>query len=234
MNKEMFKEELSKLGIVLTKEMENKLEYYYELLIESNKVMNLTAITEKEEVYLKHFYDSLTAIKGYDLTENLTLCDVGTGAGFPGLILKIVFPNLKVTLVDSLEKRTKFLEEVIEKLELIDIYVYHARMENYFNEVNIKYDIVIARAVAKTNILLELCSQGVKTNGILMLMKGNTDKEVLDAKNAERILGFKLLKGELFNLPVEESIRTLLVYLKEKETNKIYPRHFSKISKKPL
>ena len=121
MNKELFLEELKKLGILLTPKQEQDLDTYYKLLISYNNNVNLTAITKEEDVYLKHFYDSLTLFKGIDLKENLKICDLGTGAGFPGLVLKIVFPNLSITLVDSLEKRIKFLDLVIKELELKNI-----------------------------------------------------------------------------------------------------------------
>src|SRR5574344_1189515 len=121
MNKEIFKKELKKLNIELTKEQNNNLEKYFNLLVEANKSINLTTITEKEAVYLKHFYDSLTLTKAIDLTKNLKIIDIGTGAGFPGIVLKIVFPNLEITLLDSLDKRIKFLDKVIKELNLKNI-----------------------------------------------------------------------------------------------------------------
>lgn len=165
MNKEQFKEELKKLNITLTKTQENQLEEYYNLLIEENKKINLTTITKKEDVYLKHFYDSLTIIKVIDLTKKETLIDIGTGAGFPGLVLKIVFPNLKVTLLDSLNKRINFLNKVIEKLNLTNIKTVNSRIETYQQET---FDIVTSRAVSKINILLELSCQLVKKEEFLL------------------------------------------------------------------
>ena len=134
MKKEVFKNELEKLNIILTKTQEEQLEKYYEILVETNKYTNLTRIIEKEEVYLKHFYDSLTITKVIDLTKEQTLIDIGTGAGFPGLVLKIVFPNLKITLLDSLNKRIDFLNQVIKELDLKDIKTVHSRIEDYQKE----------------------------------------------------------------------------------------------------
>ena len=151
MNKELFLEELKKLGILLTPKQEQDLDTYYKLLISYNNNVNLTAITKEEDVYLKHFYDSLTLFKGIDLKENLKICDLGTGAGFPGLVLKIVFPNLSITLVDSLEKRIKFLDLVIKELELKNIKTVHSRIEE-FKEIE-AFDVVVSRAVSKINII---------------------------------------------------------------------------------
>ena len=157
MNKKEFIQEINKLGIQLTDEQLHQLDKYYQLLIEWNKVMNLTGITEEKEVYLKHFYDSLTIAKVIDLTKEKSLCDVGSGAGFPGMVLKIVFPNLKVTLVDSLNKRIKFLTEVAKELNLKDIALVHARAEDFAKNNREKFDVVTARAVAPINVLLEYC-----------------------------------------------------------------------------
>ena len=148
MNKDKFIEELKKINIVINDDQLDKLEEYYNILIEQNKVMNLTGITLKEDVYLKHFYDSLTLNKIIDLNNITTLLDMGTGAGFPGLVIKIVFPNIKVTLVDALNKRVNFLNMVKEKLGLDDLEIIHARCEEYAKEIKEKYDLVTARAVA--------------------------------------------------------------------------------------
>ena len=156
MNQSKFIIEVEKLGIEVTDEKLKKLERYYELLIEYNKVMNLTGITKKEDVYLKHFYDSLTLVKVIDLNSIDSLCDLGSGAGFPGIVLKIFYPNLKITLIDSLNKRINFLNIVINELDLKDITAIHTRIEDYAKINKEKYDVVTARAVAQTNILLEL------------------------------------------------------------------------------
>ena len=164
MNLNNFISELKKINIEITDIQLEQLNKYYELLVEYNKVMNLTGITEKEQVYLKHFYDSLTLIKVIDPTKEETLCDVGTGAGFPGLVIKILFPNLKVTLVDSLNKRIEFLKKVIQELNLKDIEAIHARAEEFSKLNREKFDIVTSRAVAPLNILLEYNIPLLKTN----------------------------------------------------------------------
>ena len=151
MTEQKFIEEIKKLGITPTKNNLQKLEKFYQLLIEWNKKINLTRITNKEEVYLKHFYDSLTIVKEVDLTKVNTLCDVGTGAGFPGIVLKIFYPNLKITLIDSLLKRVKYLNEIIKELDLKDIVAIHTRGEDYHET----FDIVTARAVANIEKLLK-------------------------------------------------------------------------------
>ncbi len=151
-----FIEELKKLNIEPTEEQLNQLNKYYELIVEYNKVMNLTGITEKEQVCLKHFYDSLTIAKVIDLNKEETLCDIGTGAGFPGIVLKILFPNLKITLIDSLNKRIEFLKIVIKELNLNNIEAIHTRAEEYAKDNIEKFDVVTSRAVAPLNILLEL------------------------------------------------------------------------------
>ena len=230
MDKETFKKELKKLGIELTKQQEEQLEKYYELLIETNKITNLTRITDKKDVYLKHFYDSLTIVKVIELKEDLNLIDIGTGAGFPGLVLKIVFPNLKITLLDSLNKRIDFLNKVIKELNLKDIKTVHSRIEDYKEE---KFDIVTSRAVAKTNVILELGYKLAKENGYFILLKGNIEEELKEAEHALKTLNLKVKQQEKFLLPIEESERTILKIKKSKENSK-YPRNFTKIKQNPL
>ena len=232
MNKELFLEELKKLGILLTPKQEKDLDTYYKLLISYNNNVNLTAITKEEDVYLKHFYDSLTLFKGIDLKENLKICDLGTGAGFPGLVLKIVFPNLSITLVDSLEKRIKFLDLVIKELELKNIKTVHSRIEE-FKEIE-AFDVVVSRAVAKINILLELGCNIPKVNGLFVFMKGNVLEELKSAKNALKVLNYSLEKIINFKLPIEESERNIVILKHTSPTSNKYPRQFSIIKKKPL
>lgn len=234
MNKEEFIKELEKLNISLTQNQLEKLEEYYNLLIEKNKVINLTSITNKEDVYLKHFYDSLTISKIIDLNKNFSLADLGTGAGFPGIVLKIVFPNLNITLVDSLNKRINFLNEVIKTLDLKDIHTQNKRIEDFSKENIEKYDILVTRAVAKTNVILELGSQALKTKGNFILMKGDIQEELKNSENAIKKLGYVIKDNLIFNLPKENSLRTLLNLQKIQKTNKIYPRDFAKIKKNPL
>ena len=232
MNLSNFIDELKKINIILNENQLAQLKQYYSLLIEWNKVMNLTGITKKEDVYLKHFYDSLTISKIIDLSNIESLCDIGSGAGFPGIVIKIAFPNLKVTLVDSLNKRINFLNEVIEKLELNDIEAIHYRIEEYANNNRNKFDVVTARAVAPTNILLEYAIPIVKENGYFIAMKGKLDSEP-DYENALKLLKSIKIKNIIFNLPVENSERTLLLFKKINDVKK-YPRKYSDIKKRPL
>lgn len=233
MNKEEFIKELEKLNIQLTEEKLKKLDDFYKLLIEKNKVMNLTAITEKNEVYLKHFYDSITVCKIINLNQKKSICDLGTGAGFPGIVLKIIFPNLELTLVDSLEKRCKFLQEVKKELNL-DFNIICSRIEEFSINNKEQYDVLISRAVAKTSIILELGIQALKINGFYILMKSNVDEELKNIDNCLKKLDLTLLKKEEFELPKENSKRTLLMFQKNKSTNDNYPREYSKIKKKNL
>lgn len=207
MTKEQFTEELEKLGIKLTEEQLLLLNKFYNLLIEWNQKINLTRITEQEEVYLKHFYDSLTISKVVDLSKVDTLCDVGTGAGFPGIILKIVYPNLKITLVDSLNKRVVYLNEIIKELNLENIKAIHIRGE----DLKEKFDIVTARAVANIEKLLKYTMHLVKPNGKFIAMKGNIEEELTNEVKTKISSKYKIEKIEQFNLPIENSKRSLLV-----------------------
>ena len=234
MNKETFLKELAKINIILTEKQLQNLDKYYNLLKTYNEKVNLTRIITEEDVYLKHFYDSLTMIKVIDLTKDLKVCDIGTGAGFPGIVLKIVFPLLKITLVDSIGKKVNFLNKAIEELNLKDIEAINVRIEDYSKLNNEKFDLLVSRAVAKTNILLELGVKALKLNGYFILMKGLVEEELKDAKKATTTLGLKLIKKEVFNLPIEDSLRTLLVFEKIKKTDTIYPRDFKDIQKRPL
>lgn len=233
MNDKEFKEKLSKLGIVLTSTQENQLEMYYNLLIEWNNKMNLTGITERNSVYLKHFYDCITLIKAIDLTKNLKIVDVGTGAGFPGLVLKIVFPNLDVVLVDALNKRINFLNHVIESLKLENIEAIHDRIENYAKNNLEVFDLVTCRAVAKLNIISELCLPLAKINGYFIPMKATIEDEISDTKYLE-VLKSKVESVITFNLPIENSVRNLIVIKKYGSIDKKYPRQYDKIIKNPL
>jgi len=233
MNLEIFEEELKKININLTDTQKYQLNKYYELLVEYNKVMNLTGITEKEEVYLKHFYDSLSISKIIDIDSQENLCDIGTGAGFPGLVLKIVYPNLKVMLVDSLNKRIRFLKIVIDELELKDIEAEHARAEEYGIKHREVYDIVTARAVASTSVLLEYGAPLIKTGKYFIAMKGNlSSDEKYD--NASKELKMELEAELKFKLPLEKSERTLLKFVKTEKTPRTYPRKNAEIKKNNL
>lgn len=234
MDKKEFIQEINKLGIQLTDEQLHQLDKYYQLLVEWNKVMNLTGITEEKEVYLKHFYDSLTIAKVIDLTKEKSLCDVGSGAGFPGMVLKIVFPNLKVTLVDSLNKRIKFLTEVANELNLKDIALVHARAEDFAKNNREKFDVVTARAVAPINVLLEYCLPLIKVGKYFIALKGNISQEIILLNNSLTKIGGKLINSQEFLLPIENSNRSLLVITKENPTSKKYPRHPKDIKTNPL
>lgn len=234
MDKKEFIQEINKLGIQLTEEQLHQLDKYYQLLVEWNKVMNLTGITEEKEVYLKHFYDSLTIAKVIDLTKEKSLCDVGSGAGFPGMVLKILFPNLKVTLVDSLNKRIKFLTEVANELNLKDIALVHARAEDFAKNNREKFDVVTARAVAPINVLLEYCLPLIKVGKYFIALKGNISQEIILLNNSLTKIGGKLINSQEFLLPIENSNRSLLVITKENPTSKKYPRHPKDIKINPL
>jgi len=234
MNKEEFIEEVRKLEIELDNDKLIKLDKFYNLLIEWNEKINLTTITKKEDVYLKHFYDSLTLIKGIDLTKELSLCDVGTGAGFPGIVLKICFPNLKITLIDSLQKRVNYLNEIIKELGLKDIEAFHYRMEEYSRLNEEKFDIITARAVANTKVLCEISVRALKINGYLVLMKANIDEEINDIDNMIKELDLSKPNIIKFNLPVEDSNRSLVIFKKINKTKNKYPRNIDKIKKNSL
>ena len=228
-----FKEELKKIGIILNDNQLNQLEQYYELLVEKNKVMNLTGIVEKEEVYLKHFYDSLTIVKSIDLNRISNLCDIGTGAGFPGLVLKIVFPQLKVVLLDSLNKRVDFLNDVINTLNLKNIEVIHTRAEEYALSHRNSFDVTTARAVANLSILLEYAIPMTKVGGYFIALKGNVRDELEDSKNALKELNTTFIDLCEFSLPVEKSIRSICKFQKNGDVKK-YPRKYSEIKKRKL
>ncbi len=234
MNNILLTEEFEKIGIKINDNQLNQLEKYYKLLIEYNKVMNLTGITKKEEVYLKHFYDSATLNKIIDLKSINTLCDLGSGAGFPGLVIKILFPNIKVVLVDSLQKRINFLNEVIKELNLKNIEAVHERIEVYAKNNIEKFDLVTARAVAKLNMLLEIGIPMTKINGNFIAMKANVTEELINIDKLCESLNCKLTQKLEFVLPIENSIRTLIKFKKNKKTSKLYPRKFEQIKKKPL
>lgn len=233
MNKEEFIVAVKDLDINITDKMLNDLNTYYKMLIDYNSHTNLTRITEENEVYLKHFYDSLTLVKAIDL-DNQTLLDIGTGAGFPGLVLKIVFPNLKVTLVDSLNKRITFLKSVIEKLNLKDIEAIHARAEEYILDKRESFDIVTSRAVANLNTLSELCIPFVKVGGYFVPMKADVKEELKSAEKGVKTLGGVLKDTIIFELPYDAGTRTLIKIEKLVKTSVKYPRKFSEIKKKPL
>ncbi len=207
MNKNEFIKYLEELNIYPTEEQLIKLDKFYKLLIIWNEKINLTRITEEKDVYLKHFYDSLTITKEIDLSKVDTLCDVGTGAGFPGIVLKIMYPNLKVTLIDSLLKRVNYLNEIIKELELKDIKAIHTRGEDYKD----KFDVVTSRAVANIEKLVTFTMHLVDKDGVFIAMKGNIDNELTIPVEKKLSKKYKIVKINKFKLPIEESDRSLVV-----------------------
>lgn len=233
MNKKQFIQELSKLNINLTATQLKQLDEYYCLLVSENKKYNLTSIIEEDQVYLKHFYDSITLSKIIALDKQ-EICDIGTGAGFPGMVLKIVFPNLKVTLVDATKKKCNFLELVISKLGLQDIEVLNERAEEYSKKIREKYDIVTSRAVAPLKHLLEYSVPLVKVNGHYIAMKSNIQEEIIGIESYEQKLKITEEQKIIFQLPIEDSTRTLIKYKKLEITNPKYPRRYNEIKNKSL
>ena len=208
MNQEQFIASLQKQGIILSEKQIQQFELYYTTLIEWNQKMNLTAITQKEDVYLKHFYDSLTISFDYPLDQQ-SLCDIGAGAGFPSIPLKIVYPNLKITIVDSLTKRITFLKHLANVLELENVTAISARAEEYAKDHRESFDIVTARAVARLNILDELCLPLVKINGDFITLKGlKAQEELKEAKAGIEKLGGKVTKEIDFTLTDENDYRS--------------------------
>ena len=204
------------------------------MLVEYNQHMNLTGITEESDVYLKHFYDSLTLEKAIHLEKMHTLCDIGTGAGFPGLVLKIVFPNLKVTLVDSLNKRILFLQDVIQELGLKEVEAIHVRAEEFAKNHREQYDVVTSRAVANLSLLSEISLPLVRVGGYFIPMKAHLELEMDTLNSIIGKLNGKIEELISFDLPNEHSVRNLLKIKKIEKTHYKYPRKFADMKKKPL
>ncbi|HLR59377.1 MAG TPA: 16S rRNA (guanine(527)-N(7))-methyltransferase RsmG [Pseudogracilibacillus sp.] len=232
-----FTQALSEHNVELNDNQITQFNLYFELLVEWNKKMNLTAITEKNEVYLKHFFDSISPSFYYDFSKIKTVCDIGAGAGFPSIPLKICFPHLQITIVDSLNKRINFLNELATKLGLTDVNFVHSRAEDFGQQKENReaYDVVTARAVARTNVLSEYCLPVCKINGQFIAMKGSLiDNELAEASNAIEILGGKIKEEITFTLPIEKSDRSILIVDKLKKTPKKYPRKAGTPQKSPL
>ena len=233
MTKEELYLELKKLGINLTDKQKEQLEIYKDFLIEYNKHTNLTRIIDENDIYLKHFYDSLTIVKYIDLSNKNTLLDIGTGAGFPGFVLKIVYPNLEVTLLDSNNKKITFLKQLSEKLN-VKVNAIQARSEEYIKEKREFFDVVTSRAMANLRVLLELSIPYVKINGNFIAMKANASEELKEAGNTHEKLGAKLSSIQEFELLKENSKRTIIVYDKINKTDIKYPRKYDIIIKKAI
>ena len=232
-----FDEELKKLEITLTSAQKEQFDRYYDMLVEWNKVMNLTGITDYDEVNLKHFTDSLTIVRVEDMSSVDTLIDIGTGAGFPGIPIKIVFPHIKVVLLDSLNKRLKFLNSVIKELEIESVETLHGRAEDHARNVKYreKFDLCVSRAVANLSTLSEYCIPFVKIDGHFISYKsGASDEEIKQAGRAVQMLGGKMEKTDKFLLPDTDMGRTLIQIRKVKKTPGKYPRKAGIPGKEPL
>ena len=228
---------LKELNIQINEIQKKQFDTFYSMLVETNKVMNLTGITEYEEVIEKHFVDSLSIVNIFDLSEVNTLIDVGTGAGFPGIPLKIAFPHLKITLLDSLNKRIHFLDSVIDELKLDGIYTIHGRAEDFAkkDDYRERYDLCVSRAVANLSTLSEYCLPYIRVGGMFISYKsGDVDDEVLESKKAISILGGKLDNVVKFQLPGTDINRSFIKIEKIKNTGKKYPRKAGLPSKEPL
>lgn len=236
-NLEKFKNGLQQLHIALSEKQMEQFLQYYELLVEKNKVMNLTAITEFDEVVEKHFLDSVSLTKQLDLHQPLKVLDLGTGAGFPGIPLKIVFPELEITLMDSLNKRVLFLQDVISSLQLENIEAVHGRAEEAAKNKKYResFDLCVSRAVANISTLSEYCLPFVKVGGSFISYKSSTiEDELEDGKKGIAILGGKVKDVYKFTLPDSELQRSFVIIEKEKKTPKAYPRKAGTPSKEPL
>ena len=241
MQKDIFYTELykglSELSLCLSGEQKEQLYDYYQMVVEKNKVMNLTAITEEREFVIKHIIDSLSIVKLGGPMASYRLIDIGTGAGMPGVILKIAFPNLSVVLFDSLKKRLNFLDDVTEALSLKDIETLHGRAEDMGQDKNYResFDVAVSRAVARLNVLSEYSLPFVKLGGAFIPYKsGDISEELKEAKNAIAMLGGHLERDVRFQLPDSDMERSLLYIRKEKSTLKAYPRKAGIPSKKPI
>lgn len=231
MKKDKFYKELKKLGIELTDFQKKQFQIYSDTLIEYNKHTNLTSIKTEEEIYLKHFYDSLMIFKNYDFN-NKEYLDVGTGAGFPGVVIKILFPTVKLTLLDSNNKKIEFLKFLIDRLELNDVVIISGRIEKQTRYE--QYDCITARAVSQLNILLELCIPYLKINGTFIALKGKAEDEIELSSKAFKELDCLIESNYSFNLPFNSGYRNILYIKKIKSTKSMYPRNYDKIKKKPL
>src|SRR5699024_41254 len=237
MDEQHFVKALQEKNIFLSERQQEQFQMYYECLVESNKKLNLTAITDKNEVYLKHFYDCLTPLFYTSMDKELTLCDVGAGAGFPSLPMLIVHPEIKVTIIDSLQKRINFLRDLVNQLGLKNVELVHGRAEDVgrMKEYREQYDVVTARAVARMSVLSEYCLPLCKVDGLFIALKGGSaTEEIADAKKAFQALGEGKVDYHTFQLPMEESERTIVHVHKTKKTPKKYPRKAGVPAKKPI
>lgn len=226
--------EVKKLNIELTKEQSDKFEIYYNYLVDYNEKVNLTAITKYEEVMIKHFYDSLTLCLALD-NKPLNLCDVGAGAGFPSVPVAIYRNDVNVTIIDALNKRINFLNELVNKLEINNVKAIHSRAEDFAISNRETFDVCTARAVARLNVLAELCMPLVKVGGYFVAMKSlEADEELDEATKAIEVLGGKVERIQKIELPYESGSRQIIIIKKERKCPSKYPRQFSVIKNKPI
>ena len=237
MKPEFFYQTLAEQGFELTDQQKDQFQRYFQLLVEWNEKINLTAITAEDEVYLKHFYDSLAPIlQGHLKNEPLALLDIGAGAGFPSLPMKILFPQLEVSIIDSLNKRIQFLHLLAEVLGLKGVHFYHGRAEDFAQDKHFRaqFDLVTARAVARMQVLSELTIPFLKVGGRLIALKASSaEDELKQAKNALNLLFAKVLENVDYQLPNGDP-RTLTIVEKKKETPNKYPRKAGVPNKRPL
>jgi len=223
------------LGLEITDKQLGQFVLYFDFLIEYNQSVNLTRITEKEEVFYKHFYDSLTIVKSVDLSQIKSLCDLGAGAGFPSIPIKIMYPHLDIFIIDSLGKRITFLKKLISMLSLSNVQLFNDRIENHAFKHREQYDLVTARALGKLPLILELGFPLLKVGGQFIAYKSNQyEKELYDSTNALKLLHGKVLKEDYISLPDQLGERTLIVIEKTQKTDVIYPRKYSDIKKRSL
>ena len=231
-----FIEELKKINIVLTDDQLDKLKKYADFLLEYNKTTNLTAIRDIEGIYLKHFYDSILLFEDdwIDFSKVNNLIDVGTGAGFPGVVIKIMYPNIDLTLLDSNNKKTTFLKELVKLLDLKNVTIINDRAENYVKENRQKYDVSIARAVSELRIIAELCLPLTKVEGNFIALKGNYEEEVKAAEGTLKKLNSGIGRIKERQLPLENSRRSIIYIKNYEQIDEMYPRRYEQIIKKPL
>ncbi|HEK5907330.1 TPA: 16S rRNA (guanine(527)-N(7))-methyltransferase RsmG [Staphylococcus aureus] len=236
MTVEWLAEQLKEHNIELTETQKQQFQAYYRLLVEWNEKMNLTSITDEHDVYLKHFYDSIAPSFYFDFNQPISICDVGAGAGFPSIPLKIMFPQLKVTIVDSLNKRIQFLNYLASELQLQDVSFIHDRAETFGKGVyRESYDVVTARAVARLSVLSELCLPLVKKGGQFVALKSSKGEEELEeAKFAISVLGGNVTETHTFELPEDAGERQMFIIDKKRQTPKKYPRKPGTPNKTPL
>ncbi len=232
MTKEEFIKYCSELNIDINEELYSKLYRYYELLVEWNSKFNMTSILEEKDVFLLHFYDSLCLYKSVNLNEKKSLCDFGTGAGFPGMIIALVFNNIDVTLVESNQKKCNFLEFVSNELGISNAKVICSRIEEFSAKNREIFDIVTCRAVTSIPIIIELSTSSLKVGGLLCPLKSECEEEVKKYSYLEKEFGLELINFIKYNLPINDAFRSIPVYKKNKITDNKYPRNYGTIVKK--